>query len=123
MDGNYTGEAPLIQLVSFNKLLEHYDAQLKSKDAFLAQRAKYILDAVAPYPELREGFDDLSIIEKRKDIIEIILMDTFSSILTNNEIKAASIPFANLGFQFFGKIQKDIGRCRRRFRVGNAEPA
>ncbi|MEO0571431.1 MAG: GAF domain-containing protein [Bacteroidota bacterium] len=112
MNGNDTGEAPLIQLVSFNKLLQHYDVQAKSKDKFHAERAKYVLDAVAPYPELREGFDDLSIIEKRKDIIEIILTDTFSSILTHNEIKAASIPFANLVFnssERFKKILADAG--------------
>jgi hypothetical protein len=112
MDRDYTGEAPLIQLVSFNKLLEHYDAQLKSKDEFLASKAKYVLNAVAPYPELRDGFDDVSIIDKRKDIIKIILADTFSPVLTKNEIKAASIPFANLVFnssERFKKILEDAG--------------
>ena len=66
-------ESPMIQQVSFNKLLQHYDAQLKSKDKSLATRAKHILDAQAPYPELREGFEDLSILEKRKDVISTIL--------------------------------------------------
>ena len=106
------GEAPLIQLVGFNKLLEHYDKQLKSKDNFLASRARYVLDTVAPYPELRKGFDDLSIIDKRKDVIETILAETFSPVLTKNEIKAASIPFANLVFnssERFKKILEDAG--------------
>ena len=112
MEGDYIGEAPLIQLVSFNKLLEHYDEQLKSKDKFLAERAKYVLDAVAPYPELREGFDDATIVEKHKDVIETILADTFSPVLTNNEIKTASIPFSNLVFnssERFKKILKEAG--------------
>ncbi|UJH66230.1 GAF domain-containing protein [Allomuricauda sp. SCSIO 65647] len=112
MEQWYTGEAPLIQLVSFNKLLQHYDDQLKSKDKNLAQRAKQVLDAQAPYPELREGFDDLSILEKRKDVISTILADTFSTILTNNEIKTASIPFNNLVFnstQRFQKILEEAG--------------
>ena len=112
MNGQYTGEVPLIQLVSFNKLLEHYDEQLKSKDEFLAARAKYVLDAVAPYPELREGFDDLSLIGKHNDVIKTILADTFSPVLTHNEIKAASIPFANLVFnssERFKKILKEAG--------------
>ena len=86
-------EAPLIQLVSFNKLLAHYDEQLNSKDEFLVARAQYILDAVSPYPELRQGFSDLSIIEKHKEVIQIILSDTFSPVLTRNEIKAASMRF------------------------------
>lgn len=112
MEGNFLEEAPLIQLVSFNKLLKHYDEQLNSEDEFLALRAKHVLDAVAPYPELREGFDDLSIIEKRKDVIKTILADTFSPVLTQNEIKTASIPFANLIFnssERFKKILKDAG--------------
>ncbi|MDT0606682.1 GAF domain-containing protein [Croceitalea rosinachiae] len=106
MKQDYTGDAPLIQLVSFNKLLKHYDEQLKSKDKFLAERAKHVLDIAAPYPELRDGFDDLSILEKRKDIIQIILADTFSPVLTQNEIKAASIPFANLIFNSSSRFQK-----------------
>ncbi|WP_222981879.1 GAF domain-containing protein [Flagellimonas meishanensis] len=106
------GEAPLIQLVSFNKLLEHYDELAKSKDEFAASRAQYILDAQRPYPELREGFDDLSILEKRKDVIQTILGDTFSTALTHNEIKAASIAFANVVFNSskrFQKILEDAG--------------
>ncbi len=112
MEQHYTGEAPLIQLVSFNKLLQQYDAMLESDNELLRQRAKYILDVQAPYPELREGFDDLSIIEKRKDVIHTILMDTFSEVLTQNEIKTASIPFANLVFnssERFKKILQDAG--------------
>lgn len=102
------GESPMLQLVSFNKLLNHYDEQLKSTDESLAARAKYVLDAQAPYPELREGFDDLSILEERKDVISIILADTFSQVLTNNEIKTASIPYANLVFNSSKRFQKVI---------------
>ena len=117
MKQNYTGEAPLIQLVSFNKLLNHYDQQLKSKDKHLAEKAKYVLDAQAPYPELREGFDDLSILDKRKDVIEIILADTFSSILTHNEIKVASIPFANVAFNHSERFQKILREAGKDFEL------
>lgn len=113
MGYNYNGEAPLIQLVSFNKLLQHYDEQVKSKDEYLSSRARFVLDAAAPYPELRDGFDDLTILETRREVIHTILADTFSPVLTNNEIKAASIPFANLIFNSssrFEKILKDAGK-------------
>lgn len=104
----YNGESPMLQLVSFNKLLNHYDKQLDSADSFLAARAKNVLDAQAPYPELREGFDDLTILDKRKDIISLILADTFSPVLTNNEIKTASIPYANVVFNSSKRFQKII---------------
>jgi len=106
MGYDQTGEAPLIQLVSFNRLLQHYDEQAKNKDEFLSQRARHILEVAAPYPELRDGFDDLQILEKRKDVIHTILADTFSSVLTQNEIKAASIPFENLIFNSSSRFQK-----------------
>jgi len=99
-------EGPLIQKVSFNKLLQHYDAQINSTDKLVAERAKYVLEKAAPYPELREGFDDLSIIEKHKEVIQVILSDTFSEALTNNEIKTASIPYANLVFNSSKRFQK-----------------
>lgn len=112
MKQNYTGELPLIQLVSFNKLLNHYDQQLKSEDSHLSERAKFVLDAQAPYPELRDGFNDLSILEERKEVIKIILADTFAPVLTQNEIKTASIPFENLVFnssERFKQILSDAG--------------
>ncbi|WP_422349223.1 GAF domain-containing protein [Flagellimonas sp.] len=113
MKQKYNEESPMHHLVSFNKLLGHYDEQLKSKDKHLVERAKYILDAQAPFPELRDGFTDLSLLDKHKDIIGIILQDTFSSVLTQNEIKTASTPFENNIFnssERFKKILKEAGK-------------
>ncbi|MBS9464001.1 GAF domain-containing protein [Flagellimonas sp. 389] len=113
MENNGNIETPMLKLVSFNKLLEHYDNQLNSKDKYLADRAKYVLDAQAPYPELRDGFDDITLLDKHKEVISIILADTFAPVLTNNEIKTASTPFENLVFnssERFQKILKDAGQ-------------
>nr|WP_298924308.1 GAF domain-containing protein [uncultured Allomuricauda sp.] len=112
MKENYNAESPMLQFVSFNKLLEHYDEQLKSKDKFLANRAKYVLEAQAPFPELREGFNDVKLLKKHKDVISIILADTFAPVLTKNEIKTASTPFENLVFnssERFQDILKNAG--------------
>ena len=89
MEHDYNSESPLVQMVSFNKILEHYDEQLNSSDPHMAARAKYVLETQAPYPELREGFTDLSLLDKYKDVIRVILEDSFSPILTKNEIKTA----------------------------------
>ncbi|WP_350290164.1 GAF domain-containing protein [uncultured Croceitalea sp.] len=110
-------ESPMLQKVSFNKLLNHYDEQLKSEDKSLAERARYVLEAQAPYPELRDGFEDLSILEKRKDVIRIILADTFSEVLTNNEIKTASIPYANLVFNSSKRFQSIIENAGEGFEL------
>ncbi|MEM9075849.1 MAG: GAF domain-containing protein [Bacteroidota bacterium] len=112
MHQDYNMESPMLQLVSFNKLLEHYEEQLNSKDKYLADRAKFVLDAQAPYPELREGFSDLSLLTKHEEVIRIILADTCSPVLGLNEIKTISSPFENFVFnssERFKNILKDAG--------------
>ena len=112
MGFNKDAELPMTQYISFNKLLEQYDVMAKSENKFLARKAKHILEAQAPYPELREGFQDHSLLEKHKDVIRLILQDTFPEVLTNNEIKAAALPFYDIVFNSskrFQRILKDAG--------------
>lgn len=97
---------PIQRVISFNKLLKYYDEMAESEDEFLAAKAKRILDAQAPYPELREGFTDLTLLDKHKDVIDIIFEDTFSDILGNNEIKVASLPYDNTIFNASKRFQK-----------------
>ena len=89
---------PLTYHISFNKLLNHYDAMAHGKDDFLASKAKHILKAQAPYPELREGFTDPALLDKYQEVIHIILQDLFSAVLTQNEIKTAALPFRDIIF-------------------------
>ncbi|QCW98629.1 GAF domain-containing protein [Aggregatimonas sangjinii] len=98
---------PIQRLISFNKLLEYYDGLAKSEDPFLAAKAKRVLDAQAPFPELRDGFEDLNLLDTYKEVIGIILEDTFSDVLSSNEIKTASWPYDNLVFNS-SKRFKDI---------------
>ncbi|MFH6603459.1 GAF domain-containing protein [Maribacter algicola] len=112
MGFNNIGESPLTQYISFNKLLEQYDAMAEGDDEFLAKKAKAILKAQEPYPELRSGFQDVSLLKEHEDLIRLILQDTFPEVLTNNEIKTASLPFNNVVFNAtkrFQKIVKDAG--------------
>ena len=98
MMGAKEKEMPLKHLISFDKLLKRYDAMAGSEDPSLATRAKEVLDAQAPYPFLRDGFEDVSLLEKHKDVIKIILRDSFAEVLTENEIKAASLPYYDIVF-------------------------
>jgi len=97
-DINENIESPFVLKVSFNKLLKQYKVLSEHEDELIATRAKRVLKVAENFPELRDGFSDVSILKKRKDEIKIILQDTFNSILTFNEIKTASVPFHNLIF-------------------------
>lgn len=110
-------ELPLKSLVSFDKLLKQYDKMAVGNDLFLAQKAKFILNYQKPYPELREGFTDLTLLEKYKDVINVILQDTFSEVLTKNEIKAASLPYANVIFNSSERFKKIIDNAGADFEL------
>ncbi|GGZ80098.1 GAF domain-containing protein [Algibacter mikhailovii] len=112
MDINDNIDSPLELKISFNKLIEEYEALSNSEDAFTSNRANYILQLARDYPELRDGFSDVSVLETRKDVIKTILQDSFSPILTKNEIKTASVPFHNFIFNSstrFNSILKTAG--------------
>lgn len=101
-------DSPLQPLISFNKLMEQYDLLAKSENDFIAKNARHIIDAQAPYPELRDGFADASLLKKHKEVIKIMLQDSFSEVLTNNEIKTASLPYDNVVFNSSKRFQKII---------------
>jgi len=108
VDINHNIESPFKLKVSFNKLLSHYESLAKDGEEFIAKKAKRILKVANKYPELRDGFSDSSILETREKEISIILQDSFNPILTNNEIKTASVPFHNLIFNSSNRFKNII---------------
>ena len=91
-------ESPFLIKISFNKLIERYEELAISDNEFLASKAIRVLKIQEKHPVLKEGITDYSLLKKYEKEIAIILEDSFSSILTKNEIKTASIPFENIIF-------------------------
>ena len=112
-DINDNLESPFKLLVSFNKLLNHYETLAESKDEFIAAKARRVLKTAHAFPVLREGFSDISILKEREKEIGIILQDSFSPVLSKNEIKTASVPFHNLIFNSSERFKSIIQECRR----------
>jgi len=111
-DINEGFESPLEIKVSFNKLLLQYSELLKHSDKHIVSKSQRILEVAENYPELRDGFSDVSVLKHREKEISVILQDAFSAILTKNEIKTASVPFHNLIFNAsdrFRNILKTAG--------------
>ncbi len=106
-------ESPLIQLISFDKLLKYYESLAESGDPVKAGMAQRILEVQKPYPFLRDGFSDTTLLVKHKDVIKELLQGIFPDALTNNEIKAASLPFGDVVFntsERFKKILQNAGK-------------
>ncbi len=98
IDINENIESPLELKVSFDKLLKHYESLAENVDEFIAAKAKRVLKTADKYPILRTGFSDMSVLKEREKEISLILQDSFSPVLTKNEIKTASVPFHNMIF-------------------------
>lgn len=111
-DINENIESPFTLKVSFNKLLKYYEVLSKNEDEFLAAKARRVLKTASPFPELREGITNPEVLIEREKEISIILQDSFSAILTKNEIKTVSVPYHNLIFnssERFKNIIKTAG--------------
>lgn len=75
--------------------------------------AESLIEKTRNFQELREGFQDLTLLDKYEDLIKLLLADLFPTGLTNNEIKAASIPLSNITFNYterFKNILKEAGQ-------------
>ncbi|MGI4020283.1 MAG: GAF domain-containing protein [Janthinobacterium lividum] len=73
---------------------------------------KALLKEIEPYPELRNGVTDFSHIQNNLNIVGRLLSSLFPAALTNNEIKAVTMPFYNIVInrtERLKKILKDAG--------------
>lgn len=110
----YKKDAPFQVYISFKKyldVLEHirYNDRLE----YRVNYAESLLDKTKNFSELKEGFQDPSLLEKHRELIRLLLADLFPTGLTNNEIKAASIPLSNITFNYtdrFTAILKEAGK-------------
>lgn len=107
-----TGDFPLLIKIAFGKIFELYRNQLATGNEVTRAKAQQILDIAEKNPILIEGIATEKQMEKYKPEIDIIMGDLFSSLLENNEIKIAAIPFQEYYFKSskrFEKIISDAG--------------
>ncbi len=105
-------DSPFTIKVSFDKLFRHYESMAESSDPFIAMKAKHYLSQQKDIPVLREGFSDSELLKTYEQEIRMILEDSFSGVLTKNEIKTASVPYYDVIFnssERFRNIIKNAG--------------
>lgn len=112
LDLNDNINLPFTLEISFNKLIERYEELANSDDEFIAAKARRILKTQKPFPILRDGFSKTSVLKKHEKEIQVLMQDSFSEVLSLNEIKTASVPYHNFIFNAskrFKKIIKEAG--------------
>ncbi len=111
-DINDNIELPFELKISFDMLLRYYEDLAAGDDEFQAKKAQHILTKQKDIPVLRDGFSEVKYLEQYANEINYILQDSFSEVLTKNEIKTASVPFHSLMFnstERFNDIVKAAG--------------
>ncbi len=98
--------APFEISVGFHKYLQKYEQLISNNSAFQEARAKEILSVAEKLPFLREGFSDLSLLKTYESEIKFVLRDAFNEILSDNEIKSASVPFYDVVFNTSNRFRK-----------------
>lgn len=105
-------ENPFQIKISFHKLLETLEDIAASDVDYRSNYAKALLEKSSHVPELREGITSMRQIDDNATLINHLLADLFLTALTHNEIKAITIPFVNITFNYterFKKILKEAG--------------
>ena len=91
--------------LSFHKIIERLESIGSDEN-------KELLKNIEVHPELRDGINDISQIKDNSALISQLLAELFPPILTLNEIKAVSIPYQGLIFNYterFKNILSDAG--------------
>ncbi|MDT0686668.1 GAF domain-containing protein [Autumnicola psychrophila] len=97
---------PLEIKISFHKVFEQYEAEIKKEHNKIANKyIESVMEYISQYPELTEGIEDAGDLEKYEEPIKVLLNDLFPTVLTNNEIKAASIPYHNILFNASSRLK------------------
>jgi len=108
---------PLHVKIGFNKLFDGYRAKLNSSSELIRSRAKAVLDIATKYPILTEGLTTDAQLKKYKKQIDLITEDLFSSVLQENEIKIATIPFQELIFRSTQRYKNIITNAGESFEL------
>jgi hypothetical protein len=101
-------ESPFKILISFHKLIDNLEEIAQTDVDYRSNYAKALLKEIEPFSEFRDGIEDLNLIKQQEKLIHNLLADLFPTALTHNEIKAISIPFQNVTFNYTERFKKII---------------
>ncbi len=110
--------SPFRVIISFHKLIEGMEqAILEMDNSHLVAYYKDLLTQVYEHPELITGmFSDKEVLENGA-LIRKILEGLFPKALTDNEIKAVSLPFQNLTFNYTARFKKILAAAGDDFEI------
>src|SRR5918993_4844919 len=110
-------ESPFQVLFCFDQVIEKLEVTAADPTSSDADRAKSLLYDIAPYPELRNGISETSPVLQNPSLISRLMADYFPPALTNNEIKAINLPYAELTFNHTERFKKILESAGPGFKI------
>lgn len=109
-------EFPLDIRISFHKIILDFQKQLEQESSEIScEYIQKMLNYVASFPALSKGIEDADELLKLKDPIRILMKDLFPEILSDNQIKAISVPFHNIIFNSTRKFREILEQAGEGF--------
>ena len=109
---------PLDITISFHKIIEQYQEKLAHESSSISREyLENMLNYISGFPKLLEGIENAAELNKYKVPIKILLRDLFPEILSNNEIKAVSIPFHDFVFNSTDKFKTILERAGKDYEL------
>ena len=118
MNVDYFEESPYYSIISFHKVIEALQDIAQNETAkYRVEYANSLLTEVAKVPELANGITSKQEVFDNIELIHHLLADLFPTALTNNEIKAVSLPFQNFNFNFTKRFQQILAEAGESFEI------
>lgn len=110
--------SPFYSVISFHKVIDSLREIAENDEVpYRVNYAQSLLEEVAKVPELYTGITSKTTIYENIGLIHNLLADLFPTALTNNEIKAVSLPFQNFNFNFTKRFQQIIIDAGEEFEI------
>ena len=94
----YHDSFPFRTVLSLEPLIEHWQELASSEEASVRTFAENVLQRVEPVSELRGVIEDLEIIEKHRDVVDLLMSFVFPFGMSRNVYAAAVVPFQPVSF-------------------------
>jgi len=110
-------ELPFEPIISFEKIISELEKTVEKGDADI--HVVQLLEKLNEIPELKSGFNNFGLVRQYSDLISELLSDLFPKLLTQNEIKAATLPLSNLIFNPTERFKNLVEESGKEFQISD----
>jgi predicted metal-dependent HD superfamily phosphohydrolase len=119
MINNYKYASPFMVFISFHKVIESLEIlALDDVQGHMAMHAKSLVETIKTHQEFNDGIDSFEFIDNNKELIKVLLLELFPNSLTLNEIKAVTLPFYEIAFNYSERFKLILKNAGVKFDLG-----